>query len=187
MNSLIPNLAPPIPAEVAAQVSTPLLAAHWYAAYTLPRHEKIISEQLAQKSVECYLPLYEKLNRWADRTARVQLPLFPGYVFVRISLNERVRVLELPSILRIVGFNGRPAALPDGEIEALQRALATRKAEPVPYLAVGKRVHIHAGVLEGLEGIIVRRKGNLRIVVSVDSIMRSIAVELEAADVRVVP
>jgi transcription antitermination factor NusG len=156
----------------------------WYAAYTLPRHEKLVAQQLSQKSVESYLPLYEAIHRWKDRRARVDMPLFPGYVFVQIPICERLKVLEIASVLRIVSFNGQAAPLPDGEIEALRNALIHRKAEPFPYLAVGKRVRVITGSLEGLEGVVVRRKGNLRIVVSLHFIMQSVALEIDAADLE---
>lgn len=156
----------------------------WYAAYTFPRHEKSVGEYLKLKAIESYVPLYEKLSRWKDRTARVQLPLFPGYVFVHVPLNQRVRVLEVSGVVRLVGFNGCPTPLPDGEIESLKTYLSFRKAEPYPFLTIGKRVRVNAGPLAGLEGVIVRRKAKMRIVISIDSIRRSIALELEAADVR---
>lgn len=161
-----------------------MISPHWYAVYTFPRHEKSVAEQLKLKSVESYLPLYEKLSRWKDRTCLLQLPLFPGYVFVHIPLSQRVAVLNLSGVVRIVGFNGRPAPLPDNEVESLRRYLSRRKAEPCRYLSAGKRVRINAGPLQGLEGVILRRKGKMRVVVSIDSIQRSIALELEAADVR---
>src|SRR5437879_3415280 len=126
--------------SLARQAESPTIAAvpdrsRWYAAYTLPRHEKIVAHQLAQKSVDSYLPLYEAIHRWKDRRARVQLPLFPGYVFVQIPLSERLKVLEIASVLRIVSFSGQAAPLPEGDIEALKSALLHRKAEPYPYLA----------------------------------------------------
>jgi transcription antitermination factor NusG len=156
----------------------------WYAAYTLPRHEKLVAQQLSQKSVESYLPLYEAIHRWKDRRARVDLPLFPGYVFVQIPLCERLKVLEIASVLRIVSFNGQAAPLPEGEIEALRNALIHRKAEPFPYLVAGKGVRVITGPLEGLEGVVVRRKGNLRIIVSLHFIMQSVALEIDAADLE---
>jgi transcription antitermination factor NusG len=167
----VPSLLPTVP--------------RWYAAYTLPRHEKIVANQLAQKSVESYLPLFEAIHRWKDRRARVQLPLFPGYVFVQVPLAERLKVLEIASVLRIVSFKGHAAPLPEGEIEALRNALLHRKAEPYPYLAIGKRVRVSAGPLEGLQGSIVRRKGSMRIVVTLDSIMQSVALEVDASDLEV--
>lgn len=161
-----------------------LVQPRWYAVYTLPRHEKTVADHLDKKSIEHYLPLFEKASRWKDRVARIRLPLFPGYVFVRIPLMKKLHVLEISGVIRIVGFSGQAAPLPDGEIESLRTYLAFRNAEPSPYLTVGKRVRVNAGPLAGLEGIIVRRKGRMRIVLSIDSIQRSIAMELEAADVR---
>jgi transcription antitermination factor NusG len=178
-------------AEVLAGVSTGLAASagdqqqsRWYAAYTLPRHEKTVAEQLDARRVEAYLPVYDTLHKWKDRRARVQLPLFPGYVFVRIPLGERLRVLTVPSVLRIVNFGGIPAPLPDSDIESLRNVLAIRAAEPWPYVAPGKRVRIRSGPLQGLAGVVVRKKGHLRVIVSLDTIMRSIAVEVEAADLE---
>lgn len=170
-----------------AVTSTPMPAvphASWYAAYTLSRHEKAVQKHLNLRSVESYLPLYERRSRWKDRIVQLQLPLFPGYVFVRMPLAERVRILEVPGVVRLVGFSSHPAALPEGEIEVLQRTLALRKAEPYPYLPPGRRVRITSGPLEGIKGVIVRRRSQVRIIVSVASIQRSIALEVDATDLQ---
>src|SRR5882762_8013905 len=140
------------------------LELRWYAAYTCANHEKRVREQLEQRSIESYLPLYETVRRWKDRRMRLQLPLFPGYVFVRMVLVDRLRVLQVPSVVRLVGFNGHLAALPEAEIEGLKNGLASGvRAEPHPFLTGGRRVRIKAGPLEGREGILLRRKGNLRV------------------------
>jgi len=158
---------------------------HWYAAYTRSRHEKRVSEQLLRRSVEHFLPLYESVRRWKDRRVRLQLPLFPGYIFVRTSLKERRGVLDIPSVVRLVGFNGLPEALPDSEIETLRHVLLNQlRAEPHPYLTVGQRVCIARGPLEGVEGILIRKKGALRLVLSVNLIMRSAAIEIDSVDVE---
>jgi transcription antitermination factor NusG len=159
-------------------------ASPWYAAYTLPRHEKAVAEHLGFREVETYLPLYLSARRWAGRRAMVQLPLFPGYVFVRISDGERIRVLEHPSVLRLVTFGGRPASLADGEIDRLRAALELGKAEPFPFLIPGKRVRVKSGPLAGVEGTILRRKGRMRLVVSVETIQRSIIFDLDATDLE---
>ena len=156
----------------------------WYAAYTLPRHEKTVAEQLGLRQVETYLPLYLSARRWAGRRSVIQLPLFPGYVFVRVSLKERIRALEHPSVLRLVTFGGRPAPLPDGEIERLRAALDLGKAEPFPFLLPGKQIRVKAGPLAGLEGRILRRKGRMRLVVSIDAIQQSIIFDLDASDLE---
>src|SRR5258708_22624748 len=105
-------------------VSADYFKPRWYAAYTCANHEKRVREQLQQRSIESFLPLYETIRRWKDRTVRLQLPLFPGYTFLRIALRDRLSVLEIPSVVRLVGFHGRPAALPEEQIEQLKKALA---------------------------------------------------------------
>jgi transcription antitermination factor NusG len=156
----------------------------WYAGYTAARHEKRIAEQLQQRSVEHFLPLYETIHRWRNGRHRVQLPLFPGYVFVRIALRERLRVLEIPGFVRLVGFSSIPCALPEAEIDAMREALNKGiSAEPYPYLTVGTRVEIRDGPLQGMTGILLRRRGQCRVVLSIDLIRRSMVVEVEAEDV----
>ena len=156
----------------------------WYAAYTQPRHEKNVARHLRMRDMETYLPLQREIRRWSQRRAEVEIPLFPGYVFVRLCPKDRFRVLEHPSIVSFVSFSGRPAVLPDAEIDALKNALAQRAAEPYPYFTAGKRVRITSGPLAGLEVTVLRRKGRLRMIVSVDFLQRSIAVDLEPTDLR---
>jgi transcription antitermination factor NusG len=157
----------------------------WYAAYTSANHEKRVAEQLGVRSVEHFVPLYESVRQWKDRRMKLQLPLFPGYVFVRLALRDRLRVLQVPGVARLVGFNGLPCALPDSEIEALKAGLATgTRAEPHPYLTVGRRVRVKTGPLEGLQGFVVRKKNRLRLIISLDLIRRAAAVEVEAADLE---
>jgi transcription antitermination factor NusG len=135
--------------------------------------------------VEHFLPLYESMRRWKDRRVKLQLPLFPGYVFVRLSLCDRLKVLQVPGVARLVGFNGQPAVLPDREIEALRSStLVPLGAKPHPYLTVGRRVRIQRGILAGVEGILIRRKNALRVVLSIDPIMRSVSVEVDASDLE---
>jgi transcription antitermination factor NusG len=161
-----------------------LVETFWYAGYTAARHEKRVAEHLEQRGVEHFLPLYETIHRWNNGRHRVQLPLFPGYLFVRIALRNRLRVLEVPGFVRLVGFNGLPCPLPDADICKMRDALKTGVlAEPYPYLTVGTRVEIRSGPLQGMTGILLRRQNKHRIVISVDLIMRSMAVEVEAGDV----
>jgi transcription antitermination factor NusG len=156
----------------------------WYAAYTLPRHEKAVADRLTRQEVETYLPLYRAVHYWNHRRAGVELPLFPGYLFVKMIITDRVRVLAQPGVIRLVTFNGKAAALPDNEVEQLRSSLGVCKAEPYPFLAAGKRVRIKSGPLAGLEGKILRRKGMMRLVVSIDLIQRAILLELDAADAQ---
>lgn len=156
----------------------------WYAAYTASRHEKTVAEHLRQKEIECFLPLYETVRRWNNGRHRVQLPLFPSYVFVRVEPRNKLRVLQVPGLVQLVSFQGAPAALPDAEIETLRTGLtAGVLAQPYRYLNVGSKVEICRGPLQGMRGILLRHQGQFRVVLSVDMIMRSIVVEVEAADV----
>ena len=156
----------------------------WYAGYTASRHEKRVAEHFAQRGVEHFLPLYETIHRWNNGRHRVQLPLFPGYVFVHIALRDRMRVIEVPGFVRLVGFNSLPCPLPEVDINRVKEALNKGVvAEPYPYLTVGTRVGVRNGPLQGMTGILLRRQNKCRVVISVDLIMRSMAVEVEAADV----
>jgi len=139
---------------------------------------------LSGKNLEAYLPLYRSLRHWNDRKAMLELPLFPGYVFVHIPLSARIGVVTTPGVVRFVTFNGAPAQVADDEMEALKSSVALRAAEPYPYLAEGKRIRLATGALKGLEGIVVRRKGKLRAVISIHAIQQSFAVEVDAADAQ---
>jgi transcription antitermination factor NusG len=131
--------------------------------------------------------LYETVRNWKDRRKRLEFPLFPGYIFVRIALQERMRVLLTPGIVRLVGFDNRPAALPIEEIEALRSVLVHGvHSEPHPYLSVGRRVRITRGALAGMEGVLIRKKGRVRLVLSIDLIRQSAMIELDSADARVI-
>jgi transcription antitermination factor NusG len=157
----------------------------WYAAYTRSRHEKNVKRECERRAIECFLPTYEAVRRWKDRLKRVELPLFPGYIFVRIASLHRLNVLQIPSVVCLVGINGKPTPLREEEIEALQRGvLSGLSAKPHPYLVTGRRVRILVGALAGSEGVLIRRKGNLRIVLSIDLLRRSIAVDADIADVE---
>jgi len=156
----------------------------WYAAYTTARHEKRVAEHLQQRDIEYFLPLYETVRRWNNGRHRVQLPLFPSYVFVRFVTRDKLKVLQVPGLLQLVTFQGAPAPLPEAEIDILRSALAAGiPAQPYRYLSVGSKVEICRGPLQGLRGILLRHQGQFRVVLSVEMIMRSIVVEVEACDV----
>ena len=161
---------------------------HWYAAYTCANHEKRGANQLVERNVEHFLPVYSSVRRWKDRRVTLDLPLFPGYVFVRLALRERLRVLQIPSVVRLVGFGSDPIPLPDAEIQPLRSGLACQlRAKPHPLLTVGRHVRIKSGPLAGLQGILLRRKGGCRVVVSIELIQRSIIVDTDLADIEPKP
>ena len=157
----------------------------WFAVYTSARHEKTVARQLGQRCIEKFLPLYRSLHRWKDRRKLVDLALFPSYVFVRIEARDKLRVLQVPGVVSLVTFNGQLAALPEQEINALRSGLDRGVyAEPCPYLRVGRRVRVAAGPLAGAEGILVKKKEKCRVVISLDVLMRSVAVEVDSTDVE---
>jgi len=164
----------------------PHLASNWFAVFTTPRHEKRVEQHLRLRNVESFLPLYRSPRKWRNGLKVVlELPLFPGYIFVRIRRSERVKVLEVPGVVAIVGgAAGQMARLPEAEVEALRSGLHLRQAEPHPLLTVGRRARIRTGALAGLEGIVVRKKNSLRVVLTMDLIMQSIVVEVDGEELE---
>jgi transcription antitermination factor NusG len=164
-------------------------AVQWFAIYTTPRHEKSVARHLNQRSIEHYLPLYRSERRWSDGSkVTLDLPLFPGYVFVRITNRERGQVLGVPGALLVVpGTGGESAVLPDALIDTLRAGLETCQAEPHPLLMSGQRARIRTGALAGMEGVVVRRKNSLRVVLTLEHLMRSVAVEVASEDLEPLP
>jgi transcription antitermination factor NusG len=155
---------------------------HWLAVYTQPRHEKTVRDHLEAKAIEVFLPIAIERSQWKDRRVTLEVPAFPGYVFVRTPLHERASVFSTPGVVRILSFNGRPASIDAAEIEALRLChLEGVLFEPHPFAAIGERVRVRAGTLEGLEGVVIRRKSGLRLVLSMSLINQSVAVEIEAS------
>jgi transcription antitermination factor NusG len=188
--TLIPGSTPSVlerqqSAVVSLEHERAMSQAWWYAGYTCANHEKRVAAELAAREVEHFLPMYSSVRRWKDRRVTLELPLFPGYVFVRLALRDRMRVVQIPSVVRLVGFGGLPTALPDTEMEIMRGGLSqSLRVEPHPFLAVGRRVRITGGPFAGLEGVLKRKKSSLRVVVSLELIQRSVAVDVDAADVE---
>ena len=177
----------PPPAALGLEPSLPVahLEPRWYAVYTCANHEKRVAEQLRERSVDYFLPMYECERRWKDRRVRLQTPLFPGYVFVQIALTDRLCVLQTPGIVHLVSFGGHPAPLPQEDILAIQNCLSHGfQIEPHPYLRAGQHMQVMRGPLQGLEGVIVRRKNGSRFVLSFDLLQRAVAIEMNAMDLQ---
>jgi transcription antitermination factor NusG len=156
---------------------------HWYAAYTCANQEKRVAAELGAREVEHFLPLYSSMRRWKDRRVQLELPLFPGYVFVRMALRDRLLLLQIPRVVQLVSFNGHPAPLAEEDIRAIQSCLAGGcRVEPHPFLQAGRRARVLNGPLQGLEGIILRRKKKTRFVLSFELIARSVAVEIDESE-----
>jgi len=158
--------------------------APWCAVYTRHQHEKSISEMLEGKGFEVFLPLYESTRRWKDRQKILSLPLFPCYVFVRGAHERRLPVLTTPGVHMIISCGERVVTVPELEIEAIRRAIEGQvKMEPHPFLRCGERVRVVRGSLEGVEGVLTRKKNLYRLVLSVDMLAQSVSVEIDALDV----
>jgi transcription antitermination factor NusG len=158
---------------------------NWYAIYTRPSHEKRVAEHFALREIECYFPSYRTTRRWKNRCkVELELPLFPGYVFARFQWCQRIHVLEVPSVVSIIGNGREPLPLQHSEIAALRAGLDLHRAEPHPYLNIGERVRIKLGPLTGFEGIVVRKTNGLRVILTLQQIMKSVAVEIEEHDLE---
>jgi transcription antitermination factor NusG len=153
----------------------------WYAVFTVPQNEKAVVKHLVLREIECFLPTYETVRVWkSGQRVRLVLPLFPTYLFVHINTRERIKVLQSPGVLQIVG-NGRTSIpLSDAEIDFLRSGLCGKKIEPYRELVVGQKVLIKCGPLQGLKGILVKQSNGLRFVLSVEAINQSASVEVEA-------
>jgi transcription antitermination factor NusG len=157
----------------------------WYAVFTKSNHEKRVASYYAERQIEHFLPLYHVVHNWTNnRKAALDLPLFPGYLFVHTTLQERLRVLGPPGALCLVGRGDAPTPLPDFEIESLRSSLQQRSFEPHPSLAVGAKVRIRTGSLAGMEGVVVRKKNSVRVVLTLDLIMQSVAVEVDDCELE---
>jgi len=157
----------------------------WYAVHTRHQHEKNVARVLADKGFEAFLPLYTAVHRWKDRDKQLSLPLFPCYVFLRSPLDRWQPILTTPGVHSVLGFGGKRSMIPHTEIEAIRRMVGSPlKAEPHPFLKCGDRVRLRAGALQGLEGILLRKRNVWKLLVSVEMLQRSVAVEVDASMVE---
>lgn len=157
----------------------------WFALQVRSQRESQVASHLTGKGYEFFLPLYTCRKRWSDRIKKIDLPLFPGYLFCRFNPYDRLPILKTPWVLQIVGFNQIPTPVDDEEINTVRRLVASGgAAEPWPYVAVGETVRIESGPLRGVAGILTQVKGNHKIVVSITLLQRSVAVEIDSALVR---
>jgi transcription antitermination factor NusG len=162
----------------------PLSAEHWYIAYTLPRHEKAISLRLKAVGVACYVPLYLETRTWSGRSVKLELPLFPCYVFARTVPQDRYRLLSTPGLIRLLAVNGSPVLFPDEEMDALQSALRSGKARPCSLQSSGNRIRLKSGPFAGLEGTIQRHNGKRKLLVTLDQISSSMLLDIDVAEAQ---
>ncbi len=157
----------------------------WYALQVRPRFEKIVSRNLEAKGFDEFLPLYRRRRQWSDRVKEIEVPLFPGYVFCRFDIDNRLPVLRVPGISSIVGVGKLATAIDEREIEDLRSVVASGVGyQPWSFVSVGQTVSVEHGALEGLEGIVTMVKNEHRLIISVPLLQRSVAVEIDQAYVR---
>lgn len=158
----------------------------WYALYTRPRHEKQVLQELSNKNIEAFLPTYKVRRRWSDRYKVVEEPLFKNYLFVNVDFNQRYyETLRPYGAVAFVMFDGKPAQIPEAEIDAIRRLVDSELPyDPHPYLKVGRKVRVRSGPLEGCEGILIRKKGLARLVLSVNLLQQSVSAEVDADTVE---
>lgn len=174
-------------AEPQANIDEPGVNA-WYAVYTRHQHERSVARSLAQKEFEVFLPLYHVIRRWKDRTRDISLPLFPCYVILRGNIARRLDLLSTPGVNYVLSAGGHPAQIAENEIRAIRRVVDTTLAvEPCPFLRCGDMVRVISGPLAGIEGVLVRKKTALRLVLSVSLLERSVAVEVDSLAVERLP
>ncbi|HEY1903598.1 MAG TPA: UpxY family transcription antiterminator [Terracidiphilus sp.] len=157
----------------------------WWALYTRHQHERTVADMLSAKGFEVFLPLYQSMRRWKDRKKMLSLPLFPCYVFVRGGLNRRLQVVTTPGVHMILFHGESVAMIPEEEIQVIRKTIeGAYRVEPHPFLKVGERVRVIRGTLEGVEGVLIRKKNTCRLVLSVAMVAQSVAVEIDASDVE---
>ena len=174
-----------VPIGVGASETPTTSPRGWFAVLTRTHHEKRVSDYLGAKGIESFLPLYQAVHQWTHyRKATLDLPLFPNYLFVHIAPQERIQTLAVAGVVSLVTQGNTPAELPEAEIECLRSGLPLRKFEPHPYLVAGARARIVSGPFAGMEGAVLRRKGCLRVVLTVEFIQQSVAVEVDADELE---
>ena len=186
--STAPNPHLPVPESVLVNPHDLAQAPVWLAAYTTPRHEKSVVRHLEVRDVEYFLPLYKAARKWKNGCkVEVEFPVFPNYVFVHVDRKLSNRVLDAPGVVAFAGSGRLPLPIPDGEIDWLRNELPLRKFEPHPYLVLGSRVRIKSGPLAGMSGVLTRKKSGLRVVLSIDLIRQSVAVEVGMDEIEICP
>ena len=157
-----------------------LLDPRWFVLFVRSNQEKQTAHRLSDFEIEHFLPCCRSVRQRKDRRVILEVPLFPGYLFVRLPLVERSRVLTLPNVISLVGSKSSPAIISEDEINWIKKGVEHGNAAPHPYLQVGERVVISAGIFRGMEGILLRKRGSARVVVALDSIERAFVVEVDA-------
>ncbi len=157
----------------------------WYALYTVVRHEKVVNKALEKKNIEAFLPMRKIVNRWKDRKKQVQIPLFPGYLFIHAGWEDIYKSLNTRSVVRILGDSKGPTPIPITQIDGIKKILENgMEFNTHPIINVGKEVVVNHGPLEGFRGKVIEKRGGYKLIISLDLIKRSVSVEVDIEDVE---
>jgi transcription antitermination factor NusG len=156
----------------------------WYVLFVRSNQEKRVARSLSERGIQHFLPCYASLRQWKDRRVKLEMPLFPGYVFVRLPFLERMKANSVPNVVALVGTRNSPSVISEDEIAWIRQGLEHGKATPHEYLEEGERVEITDGAMSGMKGVLLRRHNETRVVISLDSIARAFVVEVDAVSVR---
>jgi len=171
--------------EMEMEIRSATGVSNWHALFTRHQHEKSVALALSNKFHEVYLPLYRSERQWQDRAKKLWYPLFPCYLFIRGGMDRQLQIITTPGVIQIVGWGGHPAIIPQPQLNAVRQIIESCViVETHPYLQCGDRVRVKTGPLMGLEGILTRKKGVARLVVSMEMLGRSAAVEIDVLNVE---
>lgn len=160
----------------------------WFAVSVKSLHERAVAQYLEGKAFEAYLPVYRSTRRWSDRLKSSERPVFPGYVFCRLDYSRRAGILRTPGVRSIVTFGGGVTPISDLEIERVRLMLAPgHPVEPWPFLRTGQQVRVHSGPFTGIEGILVAMRDSCRVVISLELLQRSVAVQIDRSCIAPIP
>ena len=161
------------------------MSASWFAIWTRSRHEHVVREQIERKHFDAFLPTITRWSRWKDRKKKIDWPLFPGYCFARFEQEEALSILKCTGVVNIVSVEGKPAPIPEHEIEGIRLLLESDlQYDPCPLIREGMMVEVTHGALKGVVGRLVRKGAHARLILSVDLIGQGVSVEVDAADVK---
>jgi transcription termination/antitermination protein NusG len=161
------------------------MESNWYAIWTRSRHEQVVREQIERKHYDAFLPTITRWSRWKDRKKKIDWPLFPGYCFARFNVDETLAILKCTGVVNIVSFEGKPAAIPEHEIESIRRLVESDlQFDPCPMIREGMMVEVKHGALKGVVGRLIRKGAHARLILAVELIGQGVSVEVDAADVK---
>ena len=161
------------------------MESNWYAIWTRSRHEQVVREQIERKHYDAFLPTITRWSRWKDRKKKIDWPLFPGYCFARFNVDETLAILKCSGVVNIVSFEGKPAAIPEHEIDSIRRLVESDlQFDPCPMIREGTMVEVKHGAMKGVVGRLIRKGAHARLILAVELIGQGVSVEVDAADVK---